>query len=1149
MSRRFACPRGHIWYAEPPPAGAGDSTRVLPTCPSCGEAGDLYPARVGGSDSHGGSTSRIDSDALVIEDDSSVPHVDPGVPPTLPGYEIRSEIGRGGMGVVYDAWDTQHRGQVAIKYLPRLDPSKILRFKREFRALADLSHSNLAGIYELAQVDGRWFIVMERIEGESFVDHFLSVRDVVERTRLLRPALIQLVEGIHHLHQAGLLHCDIKPSNVLITANGRVVLLDFGLVTDWVPPDASDAHAELVGSLGYLAPERFAGKPPSAAGDWYAVGVMLYEVLGGKRPFHGSRTKLIWQQRYMDPPPPAELNPAVPAEWNALCVALVSRDPAKRPDAAELLKRLRAPANAAPTVWRGREVPLVGRDRQLAALRDAFDASRAGATTVARLRGASGMGKTTLVECFLDRLAAREPVTVLRGRCHRQESVPFKGVDGLIDALSHHLAGQPQAELKPLLPADMGALCRVFPVLRRIKLGPAGWKAVEGLDPLEIRRRCFLALRELLAHLAGRKPLVLVLDDLHWGDADSARLLAEFLRPPDAPPLLLIASWRTEEESTSDCLRLLDEAFATPPAPRVVDVGLEPLTLLESESLAAALLADGDFHDELPAAIAREAEGRPLYVHELARHFRAAPESKDAPELLGLIGERVRRLPATARRVLELLAVAAQPLRSADAQHSADMDTEPRATWSMLRSRHFVREFNRADEPFVECYHDSVREAVLNLLSPAETAAVHDRLSRTFAAHHARDHVLLAVHCLGAGRAEEAAEHYAHAAAEAAEALAFERAAQLYRLSLELHPRPPAESSALRQKLADCLANAGHGPEAAEAYLAACRGADRSHIRRLRRLAAYHYCVSGHMDEGLQTLRELCGDAGLDFPDDAGGSRWQGLLKGRGRWRGLKYRVRDIEELSTDELERVDLCWTATAGLALYDWPAGAYFQALHLRHALDAGEPTRLVRALAWEAARLALEGKTAARAARCLDAARELATKSDRPHAAAMVALAEGISHFSAGDWDKAADALTRAGDLFRSRCPGSAWELDAAQLFLSLTLHRRGDDVGLRELAGRMVKDARERGDRFAATNAAIFAAPLARVAAGDSAAALQIIADALADWPAATFSLQHALALYSAAKAGDRTMLERDRAKLQSSALWRLPALRGMIEDVG
>ena len=387
------------------------------------------------------------------------------------------------------------------------------------------------------------------------------------------------------------------------------------------------------------------------------------------------------------------------------------------------------------------------------------------------------------------------------------------------------------------------------------------------------------------------------------------------------------------------------------------------------------------------------------------------------------------------------------------------------------------------------------------------------------------------------------------AAHDAAEALAFAR----HRSALRLEPRVAsprtAEAADLRQKLADCLANTGRGPEAAETYLAACRGADRSQIRRLRRQAAYHYCVSGHIDEGLQTLRNLCRDAGLPFPDAASGPSLRTIWKqGRTRWRGLNYRLRNVEELSIDELERVDLCWTATAGLCLYDWTSGAHFQALHLRHALDAGEPTRLVRALAWEAARLALEGTNGAGATRCLAAARDLAGPSDRPHAAAMVALAEGITHFSASNWESARVALMRAADLFRSRCPGSAWELDAAHLFLSLTLHRHGDESGLRELAEQLVKDAHDRGDHFAETNAAVFALPLSRLASGDAAGALEMIRQALTDWPIAVFSLQHALALYSTANAGDHAVLDRDGPKLRASALWQLPAFRSLFAQI-
>src|SRR5439155_6269268 len=137
----------------------------------------------------------------------------------------------------------------------------------------------------------------------------------------------------------------------------------------------------------------------------------------------------------------------VPEEWNALCMALMHRHPDQRPDGPELLRRLKgmAGADADPVSRLPREAPLVGRDRQLATLADAFAASRQGRPVLALVRGRAGMGKTALVERFLDRIAARESVTVLRGRCYQQESVPFEGLDGLVDSLSHHLAGMTNA--------------------------------------------------------------------------------------------------------------------------------------------------------------------------------------------------------------------------------------------------------------------------------------------------------------------------------------------------------------------------------------------------------------------------------------------------------------------------------------------------------------------------------------------------------------------------------------------------------------------------------------------------------------------------------------------------------------------------------
>jgi predicted ATPase len=148
---------------------------------------------------------------------------------------------------------------------------------------------------------------------------------------------------------------------------------------------------------------------------------------------------------------------------------------------------------------------------------------------------------------FLARISARDQAVVLAGRCYERESVPYKAVDGVIDELSRYLARLSKAGAASMLPLKGGLLAHVFPVLRRVEAIaqlPRPFGAM--LDPRELRTRTFAALRELFARLAERHPLVLFVDDLHWADADSLALLAEVLRPPEAPPLLLVATTRTD---------------------------------------------------------------------------------------------------------------------------------------------------------------------------------------------------------------------------------------------------------------------------------------------------------------------------------------------------------------------------------------------------------------------------------------------------------------------------------------------------------------------------------------------------------------------------------------------------------------------------
>ena len=232
-------------------------------------------------------------------------------------FEVLRLLGEGGMGVVHAARDTERDEVVALKSLRHLGGEALLRFKHEFRALQDLHHPNLVALGELLEEDDDWFYSMELVEGVDVLTWIDGDRD------RLRDVLRQLAAGLGALHQAGKVHRDIKPSNVLVTHAGRVVLVDFGLVTESRAPESSDPS--IVGTAAYMAPEQAASRPVGPAADWYAVGCILYEALTGRLPFEGTTIEVLMHKLEREPPLPSQLV-SVPGDLDALCGELLRRE-------------------------------------------------------------------------------------------------------------------------------------------------------------------------------------------------------------------------------------------------------------------------------------------------------------------------------------------------------------------------------------------------------------------------------------------------------------------------------------------------------------------------------------------------------------------------------------------------------------------------------------------------------------------------------------------------------------------------------------------------------------------------------------------------------------------------------------------------------
>jgi serine/threonine protein kinase len=759
-------------------------------------------------------------------------------PVRLGRFEVLRCIGRGSLGVVYEARDTDHGGRVALKLLRRVDGRTISQFKHEFRVLSGLTHVNLVSLHELVCERDRWFVSMELIEGVPF-DRWLSGDPGAPLAELrLRNALAQLVRAVSVIHRSGKLHRDLKPSNVLVTADGRLVVLDYGLVStayaqthggplvapselgsarglalsdssQWRQGSALRASPPvLIGTPGYMAPEQAGREPAQEASDWYAVGVMLFEVLAHRLPFGGSTRAVLRDKRVRAAPRVRELNPRVTHALDRLCRRLLERDPALRGGAADIEAWLGRQSLAAPrSSSRAGRVPaapvqLEGRERDLQLLASAFECAPREAGARVWVSGAPGIGKTALLDAFAASVAPG--ALVLRGRCHEEESIPLKLFDAIADALCEACAGT-KVELPELALKERAALLAAFPVLGELPgLGPvqsasveleAGQSAGRELGELSETERETIPMRDrevagdantiaptvapapapvpaahvavpeerelavtldaadvaraserdeapragpashdsacaalscLLRGLAARQPIVILLDDLQWADAESARQFERVFRGPDAPAVLFVGAFRREEGGSGGFVEA-GESRAEDGFTQLIELG--PLAPDAAITLACTLLREQGVPAtfELCRKLATDTWGIPFLMTELVQQVKRPRRSSafvrsstGAIALATAIRARVNALPAGARRLLAVLCVANAPLALRPALSAAKLPIDEHIALTLLCRTRLAR--SRGGRPIetLEPYHECVRESVLLALSPDE---------------------------------------------------------------------------------------------------------------------------------------------------------------------------------------------------------------------------------------------------------------------------------------------------------------------------------------------------------------------------------------------------------------------------------------------
>jgi Cdc6-like AAA superfamily ATPase len=1077
------------------------------------------------------------------------------------------------MGVVYEAFDKHQDARVALKTVSTLTADSLLRFKHEFRALQDLRHPNLIRLGELQEADGTWFFTMELIEGVDLLRYvrpqarrliagsgvmpsgFARGPELIMETtptselaghtevlglaaasatfaegsstnislpgdprpfdeQRLRHALRQLAIGLSTLHGAGMVHRDIKPGNVLVTRDDRVVILDFGLVTD---ASARADDGPRGGTIAFMAPEQAGTRAVGAAADWYSVGVTLYMMLTGRPPFLGSLGQVIMPRDELPPPAPRSVNPRVPADLSELCLGLLRHDPATRLDGRAILGVLGDPSAAElERTQPAARALFVGRSHELDLLEDGFDRVLEGQAVSLMVSGESGVGKSALVKHFVDDLAGSGAAIVLSGRCYERESVPYKALDQVIDALSRHLARLGDDEVRAILPARIGLLASVFTVLKNVRAIATTAVGVEtrAQDPFQHRAHVFAALRELFASLSVRTRVVMVIDDLQWADADSLVLLSELLRPPWAPPILLLATVRGLA-GNARVLATLREYLGE----EVREIALPRLPPYAARELVLRLVERAEVGersaDVRADVVASEAEGHPLFIDALVRHRLNHPDASGPVRLEDALVARADELGVLARRVLELVCLAGGTLQQEACARAAGVNFAALTELaSALRAANLVKTNGVKRSDLIEPYHDRVRVAIEQRLTAEQRAGAHLRLAESLEATRGADPEMLAAHFRGGGDRKRAAHHAAQAAARATTALAFDRAARLYRDALD-HPASTEEAQKLRRALAFALSNAGRGAEAAEAYLDAAHKAPAGDTFELHRLAAEQFLRAGRIDAAAHTLEAVLATVGKKLPTTRLGAV-AAFLWGRARLklRGTAFEKRDPSEVPAETMRRLELGHSMLP-LGMTDTLRGQPFNCWHLRLSLDAGHAPHIVKSLCPEVVFIATKGARYIGASDGhYEVARRLAEEAGDPYLRGLVEGAAGVAAYCTSRWHRCRELSEKAATILGEECTGAAWELDAAVLYGMRGLYFLGE---LKELGRQLplaLKEAEERGDVYMTANLGLaLGSTHVWLAQNQTETARRNATTAIRAWNYPGINLQHLLEMWS------------------------------------
>ncbi|GAB1639923.1 diguanylate cyclase [Krasilnikovia sp. MM14-A1259] len=696
----------------------------------------------------------------------------------LTDLDVGAEIGRGAAASVFRA--ERHGRPYALKQQRGAaghESEALAAFRREAALMACVDHPGLVRTRAVGLYDGRPALVTDLVDGASLAD--LLAGGVLDQARVVTLGA-EIAHALAAAHQAGLVHRDLKPHNVMVPRSGPAMLIDFGLAARAGKAVAEDSA---VGTFIYSSPEQtgMLKRPVDSRSDLYSLGAVLFECLAGNPPYRSSDVGALLRQHAAAPIPDVrKIRPDVDPELAEIVTRLLAKDPDDRfGSAIELLAALRRcsadVAPGAPTIW-----PLYGRDAQLSALTSRWAGARAGAGGVAVVHGPGGLGKTSLIEAVT---AAADAALVLDLRCGPDDTVPLSALREALDRRIQQWRALPAAEWAATAQTVReSAMVAGAGLIKPLSAGLADLLADVPDIATEGRDEQFVhAVATFLIELSVRLgPALLSIDDAHWLDDTGRRVLAHLDRGPGEAPLLVLVAV-AHDGVTAPFIAGADPVLALGALPD------DDMAALVASRLPGAPVPAG-----LAAHITGRSGGVPLSAVEYLRRliddgllvphwdtWQLDEEGLDALPIpadgLDLVVSRLDELTYAERSVLAVAAAVGSRFDldfvTSAGGFSAD---EVAAAVEAAIGRRVVEARAGGRYGFV---YPAVRRALLATLDPADRRGLHARIARKlemlYPADREADHVyVVAGHYAQAGAADEAESVYRTSVAAGRQALA-----------------------------------------------------------------------------------------------------------------------------------------------------------------------------------------------------------------------------------------------------------------------------------------------------------------------------------------------------------------------------------------